>query len=331
MPLAEPPSKPEFIMTLNSNRRQLKPLIEDGDILVMRNVMQFRNTDSLRVSKPYAGRYVLDSGGYTAMSEFGGDFPWTVSEYHEWAQKMHAEHPFEWVAVMDLACEPAFDDEISVAERINRTVENTVALLDHGPEYPVLPVLQGREIDQWLSCYDKLRGRGIDPAYAGIGTLCRQTSGDRIKEIVRALRTRTDIDAFHGFGVKSTAFKAGARFETADSQAWSWPIKYGIMLELADETPTRLRRVDYDECDADVHRQTFESYYKHTARLQREAYPADGRVQTSLFDPNMSTRGPPPCQHPDCTEPAIPETDYTYCDRHARLEGGQQRMTEVTQ
>ena len=316
--LAEPPESPEFIMTVNSNRRQLEPLVEDGDILVMRNVMQFRNTDSLRVSKPYAGRYVLDSGGYTAMDEFGGEFPWTVSEYHEWARKMYAEHPFEWVAVMDLACEPAFDDEISVAERIDRTVENTVALLDHDPSYPVLPVLQGREINQWLTCYDKLRDYGIDPDYAGIGTLCRQTSGNRIKEIVRAIRARTNIDAFHGFGVKSTAFKAGARFETADSQAWSWPIKYGIMLELAEESPTRLRRVDVNDCDADVHRRTFEAYYKHTSRLQREAYPTDDRVQASLFD--MSFRGPPPCQRPDCTDNAVAETGYTYCTAHRETE-----------
>jgi len=222
MTLAEPPADPpEFVMTVNANRRQLKPLVEDGDILVMRNVMQFRNQDSLRVSEPYAGRYVLDSGGYTAMDEFGGEFPWTVAEYHEWARAMYDAHPFEWVAPMDLACEESFDEEISVAERVDRTIENTLALLDHDPAYPVLPVLQGRTVEEWLSCYDRLRDHGVDPDYAGVGTLCRQTSGGRIKDIIRALRTRTDIEAFHGFGVKATAFTSGAQFETADSQAWS--------------------------------------------------------------------------------------------------------------
>jgi len=283
MGLVEPPAEPpEFIMTVNVNRQQLKPLVSDGDILVMRNVMGFQNADSLRISEPYAGRYVLDSGGYTAMDEFGGGFPWSVAEYHEWARSMYDENPFEWVAVMDLACEEAFDDAISVAERINKTIDNTIDLLSHDPEYPVLPVLQGREVNEWLDCYDRLRDHGIDPDYAGVGTLCRQSRGSRIAEIIRALRTRTDVEAFHGFGVKATAFTAGVQLETADSQAWSWPLKYGIKLALASETPTRIVRSEYDENDEKIHRETFNAYYKHVSRLQRDAYTQSGMEQTSL-------------------------------------------------
>ena len=29
-------------------------------------------------------------------------------------------------------------------------------------------------------------------------------------------------------------------------------------------------------------------------------------------------RGPPPCQHPDCTDDAEPETGHTHCSEHAR-------------
>jgi len=286
MTLAEPPAEPpEFVMTVNANLRQLKPLIADGDVLIMRNVMEFRREDeSLRVSDPQAGRYVLDSGGYTAMDEFGGEFPWTVSEYHEWARAMYDAHPFEWVAPMDLACEESFDEEISVAERVDRTIENTLALLDHDPAYPVLPVLQGRTVEEWLSCYDRLRDHGVDPEYAGVGTLCRQTSGARIKEIGRALRTRTDIEAFHGFGVKATAFTAGAQFETADSQAWSWPLKFGLKLTLADESPTRIKREPYDGHDAETRRETFRAYHRHASRLQREAWRGDRSRQTTLLE-----------------------------------------------
>jgi len=279
MPLVEPPDDPTFYMTVNSNRQQLKSVVSDGSIPVMRNVMQFRNTSSFRVSTPYAGRYVLDSGGYTAMDKFGGEFPWSVLEYHDWARDMYAEHPFGWVAVMDLACEPAFDDKISVAERIQRTVDNTIALLDHEPDYPVLPVLQGRTVNGWLRCYDKLRDHGINPDYAGVGTLCRQTSGRDIKEIIRAIRARTDIDAFHGFGVKATAFQHGAVFETADSQAWSWPIKYGIQLRYDGD---RLHREEYDECDGAVHRRTFKAYYDHVSQLHQQAYPRRDLEQQTL-------------------------------------------------
>jgi hypothetical protein len=281
MGLVEPPDEPTFYMTVNSNRKQLQPLVKDGDIPVMRNVMQFRASDSLSVRGVYAGRYVLDSGGYTAMDEFCGDFPWTVTEYHEWAKAMYADQPFEWVAAMDLACEPAFDDVVSVSERIDRTVENTIALLDHDPEYPVLPVLQGRTVDSWLACYDRLRDHGIDPDYAGIGTLCRQTSGNDIKKIVRAIRTRTDIDAFHGFGVKATAFKYGAQFETADSQAWSWPLMFGQKYTI-DERTGDMKRVGYDDHDAAVHRESFESYYEHVSGLHRETQPDREHTQTTI-------------------------------------------------
>lgn len=270
-------------MTVNSRRGQLEDLVSNGDIQVMRNVMQFKNKNSLSVSEPNAKNYVLDSGGYTAMNEFGGDFPWSVGEYHEWAQSMYEKKPFSWVAVMDLACEPAFDDVISVSERIDRTVENTIKLLEHDPEYPVLPVLQGREIEQWIGCYDKLRDHGIDPEFAGVGTLCRQTSGNKIKEIIRALRSRTDIDAFHGFGVKSTAFKAGVELESADSQAWAWPLKYGMKLSLSNDTPPKLEREDYEDGEDNLHAQCFNAYYTHVSRLQQEAYTDDNRKQAVLF------------------------------------------------
>lgn len=283
MSLVNPPDEPTFYMTVNSNRRQLESLVENGDIPVMRNVMQFRRSDgTLSTRDVYAGRYVLDSGGYTAMDEFGGDFPWTVAEYHEWAREMYAKQPFGWVAVMDLACEPAFDDDLSVEERINRTVDNTISLLDHDPEYPVLPVLQGRTVEQWVDCYDRLRDHGIDPEYAGVGTMCRQTSGKDIRDIIRALRVRTDIDAFHGFGVKATAFKENAFFESADSQAWSWPIKFGIMLEPDDSDPPKPKRVKYDDHDGDVHRTTFKTYYDHVSRLHRAAEPTAVGQQTAV-------------------------------------------------
>lgn len=283
MALVSPPDEPTFYMTVGSNRKQIKGMVEDGSIPVMRNVMQFRNNDETLVDRSIdAARYVLDSGGYTAMDRFGGDFPWTVAEYHEWAQAMYARKPFDWIAVMDLACEPAFDDVISVEERITRTIENTVALLDHDPEYPVLPVLQGRTVDQWLDCYDRLRERGINPDYAGIGTLCRQTSGRDIRDIARAIRTRTDIKAFHGFGVKATAFKHGAKFETADSQAWSWPVKYGIKLTLDNNEPPRLHREKYDDDAENVHGESFKSYYTHAHRLQREAYTNHNHKQIAL-------------------------------------------------
>lgn len=43
-----------------------------------------------------------------------------------------------------------------------------------------------------------------------------------------------------------------------------------------------------------------------------------GEVVPDLGD---TTRGPPPCQEPDCEADAVAETDHTYCEEHADLEG----------
>lgn len=216
------------------------------------------------------------------MQKYHGEFPWSITEYHEWAAAMYDEAAFRWLAAPDLACEPAFDEYMSVTERITQTVENTVALLDHDPGYPVLPVLQGRTISEWVSCYDALCDQGIDPSFAGIGTLCRQQSGGRIADIVRALRVRTGIDAFHGFGVKATAFKAGTQLASADSQAWTWPLKYGLRLEYAPGSG--LRRVPYSDSDTNRHCESFDAYYRHVSRLQRDAWNGDGRRQASVLN-----------------------------------------------
>jgi len=168
---------------------------------------------------------------------------------------------------------------MTVDERIDTTIENTLSLLECDPEYPVLPVLQGRTVDQYLECYDRLRGHGVDCEMVGIGTLCRMKSGRAIAETERALRARTNAEAFHGFGIKTTAFKHGARFESADSNAWSFAFNYGEKYTLSNDKPPELRREPYGESP---HAESFRSYYTVTSRLQREA--CSQPEPTSLFE-----------------------------------------------
>lgn len=278
-----PPEDSRFYMTCEK-RPQIADIIQNKNIPVMQNaVVYWADTTGLRPFDSYGTPYVIDSGGYSAMDRYGGEFPWTVAEYHGWLQDAYRRDTFEWAAVMDLACEPAFDDTLSVQERQDRTLENTLRHADLDPEYPVLPVLQGRTIEQWVEFHDRLADHGIDTSYVGVGTLCRQSSSSKISEIETALRTRTDVEAMHGFGVKISSFTHGAYFETADSQAWSWPTKYGdeYYTEYRGGVPNMGCR-EYQSSEQ-AHRNSLRAYYRRAKHLQKNAEPREHTAQTSLY------------------------------------------------
>jgi hypothetical protein len=236
----------------------------------MQNVMLYHGANGLRDFNAYDTSYVLDSGGYSAMNEYSGAFPWSVQEYHEWLQDAYAERAFDWAAVMDLACEPAFDDVMTVKERQDETLANTLEHFNKNPDYPLLPVLQGREIDQWIAFHDRLVDHGIDTSYVGVGTLCRQSSSKQIAKIEQALRARTDVEAIHGFGVKISAFGHGAVFESADSKAWAWETSFGNKYVQTNTDPPKFETVDYEDA-AQAHRESFEAYYPRAVYLQQQS------------------------------------------------------------
>jgi len=262
-----------FYMTC-SERARLGDVIGEENYPVMQNAVEFHNGSDYRDYNAFTtDRRVIDSGGYTAMDRYGGEFPWTVGDYHDWLRDTYAAVGFDWAAVMDFACEPDFDDDLTVVERQDRTLENTIRHLDLEPEYPLLPVLQGRTIRQWVEFYDRLQDHGVDCSYVGVGTLCRVSSENKISEIETALRTQTDIDHLHGFGTKISSFSRGAYFDTADSQAWSWQLMFGNKYRLRSEHPPELETVAYggsDEAEA-AKIQSFKAYQKRARWLQKEA------------------------------------------------------------
>lgn len=204
---------------------------------------------------------VIDSGGYNVQHNHG-EYPWTVEQYHEWLRNL--DRDFEWAAGMDYACEEDFDDIWSVEERRKASLDNLIKHLELDPDYKVLPVLQGRTINQWLEYYDWLEDHGIDTSYVGLGTVCRQANSKKIVEIENALRERTNIDKIHGFGVKIEAYKYGASFETADSEAWAYESANGRVGVFTGGGYERFH------CDDDVVRKTttFLSYYLYVKHLR---------------------------------------------------------------
>lgn len=226
----------------------------------------------------YDTRRVMDSGGYNVQSSYqkeNGDdaeldapvdgtplYPWSVEEYHGWLSE-NADG-IEWAAVMDYACEERFDPMWSVEDRIEATIANTVEHFDHhGGEYELFPVLQGRCLEDYLDCYDRLAEVGIPVTKVGLGTVCRLSSSQEIVDLETRLRQRREFEHIHGFGVKNQAYRLGASFESADSQAWVWAASNGF--EYRDDT-TRLVRNQID----DSLRRTvisFREYYRYVSRL----------------------------------------------------------------
>lgn len=219
----------------------------------------------------YDAPQIIDSGGYNVQVEYGTQYPWSIDQYHEWLTK-NKDH-FEWAACMDFACEERFDEMWSVDDRVRATLRNTVDHFDRDPDYKLLPVLQGRTLDDYVWFYEQLRDYGIPTEYVGLGTVCRLSNTKEIVEIEQGLRARTKIDKIHGFGVKVDAFKHGAYFESADSQAWAYyPSNGKVVYDDGDS----LRK---EPCDDAKKRsiQSFINYYQYASRLKEKAKEKRGR------------------------------------------------------
>lgn len=220
------------------------PWIEQHDIPVLTNaVHRWSEAKGAFLNMwEYDTLHTLDSGGYNVQAAFVNPdgtpkdeystedieaeleknapfYPWTVREYHEWLQE-HADE-VEWAAPMDYACEERFDTMWSAEDRVEATIENTIKQHKMDRDYDLLPVLQGRTVDEYVECARRFQSAGIDISKVGLGTVCRMSSSQEIVRVEHEIRERVDeIDHIHGFGVKVNAYKLGASFDSADSAAW---------------------------------------------------------------------------------------------------------------
>jgi hypothetical protein len=242
----------------------------------------------------YDTPFIIDAGGYNVQSyhdthsptsvqqELASNYPfypWSVREYHNWLSDNH--QLFDWACVMDYACEERFDHVWSVEERMQATLDNTLEHFNMDPDYDLVPVIQGRSIDQYVKFTEMLQDYGIDVSEVGLGTVCRLSNTNEIISVEQELRERTDIERMHGFGVKIGAYKKGVNFESADSAAWNYPSASGRMLYLsAEDGVVMTKRVDEDSnLMATV--ESFMSYYTYVTRLKTGSYaaPLDERLE----------------------------------------------------
>lgn len=171
-------------------------------------------------------RWALDSGGFTELSMHGG---WTVPapEYASAVRRYRDEiGMLDWAAPQDWMCEPWITAKtgLTVTEHQAKTVDNYMRLRNIDPALPIVPVLQGWELDDYRRCIDAYDRVGVDltrERVVGLGSVCRRQATGQIEAIVFALAA--EGLSLHGFGVKTRGLAVYAPgLASADSLSWSY-------------------------------------------------------------------------------------------------------------
>jgi len=191
------------------------------------NIPMFMSHRVLRRQKSWrraASRWCLDSGGFSELSQFG---EWTISpeDYVEAIYKYQDQiGSMDWCAIQDWMCEPTIRKFTgkSVEEHQRLTVDNFLLLTEMAPDLPFIPILQGWELQDYVSMVDMYADSGVDLFQfetVGLGSVCRRQSTKSVLEIVKELQPLK----LHGFGVKGDGLSLYGDFLTsADSMAWSY-------------------------------------------------------------------------------------------------------------
>ncbi|GII25343.1 deazapurine DNA modification protein DpdA family protein [Planosporangium mesophilum] len=172
--------------------------------------------------------WALDSGGFTELATHGS---WshgpTPCQYVARIRRYRDEiGRLTWAAPQDWMCEPwiVAKTGLSVAEHQRRTVANYQQLHDLAPDLPIVPVLQGWTVADYLRCADRYISAGVDLTAAplvGLGTVCRRQSTADAGRIIGALHA-AGIRRLHGFGFKVLGLRRYSHLlASADSMAWS--------------------------------------------------------------------------------------------------------------
>lgn len=176
--------------------------------------------------RPASCRWALDSGGFTELSLHGRwvtpaeDYAAAVANYAERVGGLDFAAPQDWM------CEPFMIERtgLPVTEHLHRTVENYLTLRQLAPDLPIIPVVQGWRLPDYLACLELYQSAGVDLAAlprVGLGSVCRRQSTAEIAVIVTTLACRGL--RLHGFGVKTGGLHLyGHLLASADSMAWSY-------------------------------------------------------------------------------------------------------------
>jgi hypothetical protein len=214
-----------------------------------------------RKRRPRAlGRWARDSGGFTQLQLFGSwdDVPAPLFVQEARVDCEEVGKP-DFIAPRDWMCEPIViaggkvngvrfvGTRLSVRTHQINTVNDLLELRTLAPDLPIIPVLQGWTLDEYLRCWDYYDMAGIvlerEPI-VGIGSVCRRQATKEAAAIFERLAIEGLMGRMHGFGVKRAGLPAVAGYlRSADTQAGSFGArKRGELLPGHDKPgPGRLK------------------------------------------------------------------------------------------
>lgn len=169
--------------------------------------------------------WCLDSGAFSEIATHG---KWVLPalDYASFINKCSEQiGNLKWAAPQDWMCEPdmLLKTGLTIEDHQKRTVENLIELRQMTSSH-VIPVLQGWNLDDYLSHIEQYETAGIDlieEDTVGLGSVCRRQHTKSAESIIAYL-SKLGL-AIHAFGFKLTGLKTtGHLLKSADSMAWSF-------------------------------------------------------------------------------------------------------------
>jgi hypothetical protein len=207
------------------------------------NALRKRQSDFI------ANDWILDSGAFSELSRFS-HYRHSVEEYAGEIARWSRCGNLQAAVSQDYMCEPFIlvRTGLTIADHQRLTIERYDALLPL-VSVPLMPVLQGFRVSDYLAHLDAYGSRLAPGAWVGVGSVCRRNSRpDEVADILRAIKNKRPDLRLHGFGLKLTALESREVREclhSSDSMAWSYPARYGKgndSIETADEYLARVRQ-----------------------------------------------------------------------------------------
>ena len=186
--------------------------------------------------KPVAGSVLVDSGAFTQLALHGG-YPKPPGVYAGQLHRLHTEGVVRIAAAVaqDYMCEPFMlaktgltiaDHQRLTIERYDALVTGLRLLFGGPPPFPVMPVLQGFAVTDYLRHLAMYGERLTSGMWVGVGSVCkRQGDPSVIAELLRQIKgARPDL-RLHGFRREADRADASRR-------ARALPLRRQLGLEL---------------------------------------------------------------------------------------------------
>jgi hypothetical protein len=217
--------------------RIISPDYPAAGVMVSVNTLQKRQSDFK------VGDWILDSGAFTEVARHGGyrhgveQYYWQICRWSRCGNLLIA-------VAQDWMCEEFALSRtgLTVEKHQQLTIERYDQLMKLKPPVPIMPVLQGYRVSEYLRHLYKYGERIAPGTWIGIGSVCRRNGKpDEVLDILATIKqVRPDL-RLHGFGLKQLALEnkeVRSLLYSCDSMAWSVPRKFGNStpeLELAHQ------------------------------------------------------------------------------------------------